>query len=183
MNCEMKSLISEYVDGTLTPNQRRRVQAHLEQCASCAGLAEDFQAMSHLLQGLPTAQTSPEFDSRLTARLARTRRPSPLTSWLRRAGSTLWPSSSALRPALALGAALLVMVGVMFHPQPAGPIVPPPIPEAAGFDKPLVTQCVEQHRNDIAVQPLSDIAAQNLATQLDASGSLTSDAAMGEDNL
>ena len=185
MNCDMKPLISEYVDGTLAPDQRRRVHAHLEECASCNRLAADFRAMGLLLHGLPTAQMSAAFDSRLAERLAQTRRPSPLASWLRRAGSVLWPAPSVRRPALALGAAMLVTAGIVFHPQPLGPVAPGTTPSAAAFDTPLVTHCVEQHRSYVAAQPLSDIAAQNLATQLDSSGSLTSDgsAAPEEDNL
>lgn len=180
MNCEnIKPLVSEYVDGTLAPERQRLVRAHLEQCAACARLAEDFRALGRLLHGLPAAQMTAGFESDLAARLAHARRPSPLTSWLRRIAGTLRPVP-ARRPALALGAALLVTAGVVMHPQPLGPITPGPItPATVSFDQPLVTHCVEQHRSDAAAQPLSDIAAQNLATQLDATGSLTDE----EENL
>lgn len=185
MNCEMKPLISEYVDGTLAPERRRRVQAHMDECEPCRRLAEDFRVMGHLLHSLPIAHTSEGFDGRLAERMARMRRPSPSAAWLQRAGSILWPAPTLLRPALALGAAMLVTAGVLFYPQPLVPITPVPPPSPAAFDTPLVTHCVEQHRSYVAVQPLSDIAAQNLATQLDSTGSLTSDDSgmMEEDNL
>lgn len=185
MNCE-KPLISEYVNGTLTPEQRRRVHAHVEECKSCARLADDFRTMGRLLNTLPTAQTSAGFENRLAERLAQARRPSPLASWLRRAGGVLWPASFHLRPALALGAAIVVTAGVVFHPSQLDTLQPsPPAPVSAGFDNPLVTHCVEQHRSYVAVQPLSDLAAQNLATQIDSTGALTSDdpGIVEEDNL
>ncbi|MDQ2686840.1 MAG: zf-HC2 domain-containing protein [Armatimonadota bacterium] len=186
MNCQMKPLISEYVDDALAPDRHRRVHAHLEECESCQRLAEDFRTMGRLLNGLPTAQTSAEFEGQLAERLAQARRPSPLASWLRRAGGVLWPAPTILRPALALGAAMLVTMGIVFHPSQLDTLQPsPPTPVSAGFDNPLVTHCVEQHRSYVAVQPLSDIAAQNLATQLDSTGALTSDdsVTVEEDNL
>ncbi len=173
MNCDMKPLVSEYVDGALTPDRRRRVETHLAQCADCARLAEDFRGLSHLLQGLPAAQTSAGFEGSLAERLAHARRPAPFAAWLRRMADALRPSPAVLRPALALGTAMVVTAGVVLHQPPPGPITLGPASPSVAVDKPLVSHCVEQHLNYVAVQPLSDIAAQNLATQLDATGSLT----------
>lgn len=186
MNCEtLKPLVSEYIDGRLSPARSRQVRTHLDGCPECARLAQELQTLGGLLRSLPAAQTSADFDAGLARRIARTRRPSPAQVWLQRIGNALCPSPTLLRPALALGsaaAAAAVAVGVVYFERP---ITPPPVPlVSTSIDRPLVSQCVEQHRSYVAAQPLSDIAAQNLASQVDGTDTLASDTSMpDEDSL
>ena len=46
MNCEqMNGLLSAWLDGELSGNEQRQMQAHLEQCAQCRALFEQLQAL------------------------------------------------------------------------------------------------------------------------------------------
>ena len=46
MNCEqMNELLSAWLDGELSENEQRQMQAHLEQCAQCRALFEQLQAL------------------------------------------------------------------------------------------------------------------------------------------
>ena len=46
MNCEqMNELLSAWLDGELSGNEQRQMQAHLEQCAQCWALFEQLQAL------------------------------------------------------------------------------------------------------------------------------------------
>ncbi len=178
MTCDaIKILISEYADGQLAPRRGDQVQAHLAHCPACAQLAQDFRAMRGLLRGLPKSETSSDFEAALTARLAQTRPASPAVARMRRLSSARLAPPSLWRPALALAAAAAVVAGVAFFPSPQIPSVPTPQPPAVS-DGALLAHCVQQHRSYVAAQPLSDIAAQNLANQLDNSASVP-----GEDSL
>lgn len=49
MQCEeARSLLSPYLDGELTPQQRMAVDAHLTECADCTAEWEDFETISGL---------------------------------------------------------------------------------------------------------------------------------------
>lgn len=167
MNCTVnKQLISEYVDGHLDRKQQGQVRTHLTACPECEALARDMEKMGALLRGLPASQLSPQFDSRLAQRLAgmqSVRRPSRLS----RAIAALLPQPRIWRPALALGAAAAGIAGaaLFWHPTSSQNTIPA-VPEGV-----LVTHCVQQHRSYVGAQPLSDIAAQNLANQLDQTAS------------
>jgi anti-sigma factor RsiW len=161
MNCENdKSLLSEYADGRLDGTRRAQVEAHLAQCAPCAALLRDFQTTGGLLRGLPVSQTSSQFEARLAERLAQ----SQSSKTFRLGGAGVWtrPQFTLWRPALALSAAAAAVVCTFFLGHPA--VVTPPGQAPVGA---LVTQCVKQHRSYVSAQPLSDLAAQNLANQLD----------------
>lgn len=179
MICEMcKPLLSEYTDGRLNAERRDQVQAHLTQCADCAALVRDFGALGGLLRGLPVSQTSPQFEARLAERLAQAGSPPQQAPWLRRLGALLRPQPLLWRPALALGAAAAAIAGMIAFQHPNPPMEPLPLPEGA-----LVTHCVQQHRSYVGAQPLSDIAAQSLANQLDESATTPSVPLSGENDL
>lgn len=160
MNCNSyRELLSEYQDGSLSPAERSRVETHLHDCSECAELAQDFRAIGNILRELPMAQTTSMFDERLGARIATipARRQS---RWLNQAIGFL--HAPAMRPALAMGAAAVIVGGMSFLWHPAAQTNSSAIP-----DRVLVSHCIQQHRSYVGAQPLSDIAAQNLANQLD----------------
>ena len=46
MNCEKyQSLISDFVDGALTPEDQQNVESHLGLCASCAEVRGDLDSI------------------------------------------------------------------------------------------------------------------------------------------
>jgi anti-sigma factor RsiW len=164
MTCDViKPLISEYSDGRLISAKHAQVESHLAHCPACSRLAQDFQTLTGLLHGLPLLETSRGFDADLADRLARTRASSQHVNWRERLAGLLRPQPIFWRPAIALCAAAAAIGGVVFLQRPASP---PPVSPALS-EGALVTHCVEQHRSYVAGQPLSDLAAQNLANQLD----------------
>jgi len=71
MSCErMESRILGYVDGRLKESERLEVEKHLATCAPCRLRAEEFHAVSGLLNELPVIEPSPEFDVRVRALVA-----------------------------------------------------------------------------------------------------------------
>jgi anti-sigma factor RsiW len=66
----MESRILGYVDGRLKESERLEVEKHLSTCAPCRVRAEEFRAVSGLLDELPVIEPSPEFDTRVRALVA-----------------------------------------------------------------------------------------------------------------
>jgi anti-sigma factor RsiW len=71
MSCQkMESRILGYVDGRLKESEKQEVEKHLAACAPCRMRAEEFRAVSGLLDELPVIEPSPEFDARVHALVA-----------------------------------------------------------------------------------------------------------------
>lgn len=165
MNCEKtKFLLCDFQDERLDAGTAWQIQNHLAECSACAEVSRTMQEVSGLLRALPTRKTSAQFDAKLAERIALVRRPDPRPSWPARLRHLL-PSPSLLRPILGLGAAAGI-AGVAFFATPTG-VVPPPLAATAASDGSLVSHCLQQHQSDVAAQPLSDWAAQDLAGHLD----------------
>ena len=80
MSCErMESRILGYVDGRLKASERLEVEKHLADCGPCRVRVQEFTAVSGLLDELPRIDPSPEFDTRVHARVAA--EPTPKASW------------------------------------------------------------------------------------------------------
>ena len=168
MNCKtVKSVMSEFVDERLAAADAWQVQTHLSECAECARLRRDFGALRQSLQALPVRQPSANFDAALAQRLALTRRPAPRPTWRDRVRLLLPRPAPLLRPALAFGVAMAAVGGVLFLPTHS-PLPDPSVTVAAHTaDHAFVAACVAQRRRDAAGEPLADLAAQNLAGNLD----------------
>ena len=167
---QVESLLSDFTDETLDVSAAWQVQTHLAACTACTKVSRDLLSMRQALQALPTRQPSDQFDAKLAHRLALTRRP-PLveTGQGRLAGifRTLGVPTTGrrLRPALALGFALTAIAAAVWVPQ-----YPGTSPDSSAVhlaDKAFVADCVAQHRRAAASEPLADLAAQNLAGNLD----------------
>ena len=182
MNCNaIQLLLPDFSDNLLDASRQAAVRAHLAACADCAGLAKAQEETRGLLRALPPRQASAQFEARLADRLALVRRPAPRAAWWERAAASLRVPPRALRPALALCAAAVAVVGVTLRPasHPVNPSVGPVLSENT-----LVSQCVAQHQTDVAAQPLADPAAQNLTDRLGGSASAApTDTGVAEENL
>lgn len=66
----MENKLVEYLDGRAAPADRHAVESHLAACASCSLRAEEFRALSSVLDDLPEIAPSPSFDASLRARIA-----------------------------------------------------------------------------------------------------------------
>jgi len=66
----IESKLIVYLDGRAAPAERHAVEEHLSGCASCRTRAEEFRALSSVLDDLPEISPSPEFDATLRTRIA-----------------------------------------------------------------------------------------------------------------
>lgn len=78
----IESKLIVYLDGRAAPAERHAVEEHLSGCASCRTRAEEFRALSSVLDDLPAISPSPEFDAALRARIAAEPAPRSFWSWL-----------------------------------------------------------------------------------------------------
>jgi|GEM_PF-5952384 len=84
MQEHVEHLLDQYYDHELNARQRLRVQAHLEQCASCRAQLARIERLSQVMAdySLPATLTSAEtFRARVMLRVARRKRP-PRGTWI-----------------------------------------------------------------------------------------------------
>jgi hypothetical protein len=102
MSCrEWESLLAEYVDGALSPEDRARVERHLAGCPTCAAEVAAVQRLAPVLRSLPEAQPPAGLADAVFAVTTRRR------GWLRR----LLPRR--LAPLSAAAAVLVVVVALV----------------------------------------------------------------------
>ena len=107
MNCaRMDERLIPYLDGKLAAGERREMEAHLAACAACRRRADEFRAVTGLLDELPVVEPSPAFDVRVRARVAAA---PPRQGWW----AWLTPS-----PRVAFAATLLLMLTVWTASRP-----------------------------------------------------------------
>lgn len=123
MSCErMQGRLVAFMDGRASDKDRRVVESHLAQCASCRARVEGFQGVWGVLNEMPSHQPSQLFDARLRARLAA--EPARQSFW---AG---WVPA----PRLALAATLLAVFSIWQSSRPVAVIEPvPPAASDAEF--------------------------------------------------
>jgi anti-sigma factor RsiW len=51
---EVVEIVSEYLDGTMAPGERRRLEAHLEGCPFCTEYVDQLRAVGRALHTLGT---------------------------------------------------------------------------------------------------------------------------------
>ena len=105
MGCErMESRILGYVGGRLKENERLELEKHLAECAPCSLRVNEFSAVSGLLDELPLIEPSPEFDTRVHARVAAEPQPKADSwAWLRVSPRIAFAASMLLLMTLWLG--------------------------------------------------------------------------------
>jgi len=94
-----------FLDGRAQPAERRAVEQHLSTCAACRTRAEEFRALSGVLDDLPSISPSASFDAALRARIAA--EPPQRSFW------HLMPS-----PRLAFAVTALVVMSVWLSSSP-----------------------------------------------------------------
>ncbi|MBI4678337.1 MAG: zf-HC2 domain-containing protein [Elusimicrobia bacterium] len=71
MKSHVVELLSAFLDGELSPEQSRSVEAHLSGCSDCRSRLEDLRSLSKMLSSLPKRELPAGFLQRLRARQAR----------------------------------------------------------------------------------------------------------------
>ena len=145
MSCErMESRILGYVDGRLKESERLEVEKHIANCAPCRLRAEEFSAVSGLLDELPLIEPSPEFDTRVHALVAA--EPEPKASWW------AWLHFS---PRIALAASFLLVMALYlgYRSNPVQPAIVEGGDQAMLEDLPVL----EDHDVLQNFEPLKDL--------------------------
>jgi anti-sigma factor RsiW len=108
MSCSrMENKILGYVDGRLKESERLEMEKHLSRCAACRLRANEFRAVTSLLDELPVIEPSGAFDLRVHARVAA--EPAKQSWWA-------WFAPS---PRVALAASMLLLATVWLGSRPA----------------------------------------------------------------
>ncbi len=98
-----------YMDGELSEDKKRQIEAHLQVCISCRARFESLQTMCTALHKLPRPKPSPGFDAALRYRIRR-EMAAP------RSRFSITPLAERLRvPAYAFAALLLVFLGAQLQ--------------------------------------------------------------------
>ena len=118
----IESKLIVYLDGRAAPAERHAVEEHLSGCASCRTRAEEFRALSSVLDDLPEISPSPEFDATLRARIAAEPAPRNFWNWL--------PS-----PRLAFAVTALVVMSVWLSSGPRVTTSPSVVSHAMPVDR------------------------------------------------
>ena len=124
MNCPLDDEISAYADDMLPPAARRQLAAHLPACPLCRQRLEEFSALRHALQQLPSPQLGFDLAARLQPQLGvrPVRQPPPRRPWLNWVG---W-GAPGLAAALSVASGVWLgslMLGAGTAAVPSGSIV------------------------------------------------------------
>lgn len=137
MKCEqIAELLPDYLQGSLSPDQHRTVEAHLEQCAGCSEEVAVWRKLSLLPVEQPSPMSRLRFEAMLKAYQAgRSNQPTGNSEWRERFPN--WNIFHWLRSPLgvAVWSAALLVIGVFAGLRLAGP--KPPSPEIAEMQKEL----------------------------------------------
>jgi anti-sigma factor RsiW len=155
VNCDrVHDLLSEAIDGTLSPVDSQHFHAHLDACPPCRGLFGEVRDSLTLLAEYPTVEVRAGFDERVWARI-RAERAARTTGWMARVagwGDALVADGAWMRW-VPLGAAAAVLAWVAVStPSLPGARVAEQVPSAAerGLD---VAAADEAADVDVASDP------------------------------
>ena len=142
MTCqELEALLHPYLDGELTPDQRKDVDTHLQGCADCRARLKDWQAMHTALQ-------APELRFKASDTL-RQRLQGELQKADARKGRERWPLWTAA------AAVVVVSVGLLSWTL---------LPVAGGdADDAMVDAAVAQQQQAVSANRLTDLSSSDPA--------------------
>jgi anti-sigma factor RsiW len=109
---DMRTQLSAYVDGELTPAQRAEVDAHLASCPDCQQEVAELKTLAAGLAALPQLRPAPRFLADVRRKIARGENPEPLT-WQDHLFRPFW-----LKVPLELAAVIAIVGYVMRSEQP-----------------------------------------------------------------
>jgi hypothetical protein len=122
---------SPYFDGSLSTNDRSKLEEHLSACHSCADNYRSFEALLHAARALPPIRPSADFDARLFARIRAERRKPARSAW--------WQDVARIPLPVPLAAAALLLVAVFSYTRlqdGRSPVAPASTPATASRSVP-----------------------------------------------
>jgi len=149
--------LSEYVDGDLTPEERRSLEAHLDGCATCARIVADLRAVVATARGLPDRDPTADLWSGIAARLP----DAPgVTSLPLRRRQRKWTAFAVPQLAAAGLALVLVSSGVLWVAlRDGGEAGAPPVTVPVMTVSPAATDPAEAY--GAAIADLETVLAQH----------------------
>ncbi len=109
MNCsELETLLCDFVDGAVAPDQRRLIEVHLANCPGCMEMAQAASTITALAERAEKIEPPPQLVTRILYELGEARdkalqkRPGPLSALRRLMGPVL-------QPRFAMGMAMTVL--------------------------------------------------------------------------
>jgi hypothetical protein len=107
MNCaEIEILICDYVDGTLTPAEKAKVNLHLAVCPGCTELARDSAAAVRFIAKAEDVTPPPELVTKILFEAPWRKNKSPIEGLRGRLSAWLRP---VLQPKFVMGAAMTIL--------------------------------------------------------------------------
>jgi anti-sigma factor RsiW len=165
---QAQSLLSDYIDNTLSARQVLDIEKHLTDCPECATRARDLRTTVNLLQRSERFDTDDDFMAKLHARLdglepeaTRARLSvAAIRDWL--AGMRV--SLRAARvPALSLGVAATALFAAFIFQRASEPAVSGTGTPAPVSEMPIAAQTLHRNVALAASNPFEDPVAANLA--------------------
>lgn len=68
-HAEVRARLSDYLDGSLVPDERARVEAHLDECRDCRAFRDTLRQTVHALDSLPRLRAPADAKRRLLERV------------------------------------------------------------------------------------------------------------------
>jgi hypothetical protein len=167
---QAQSLLSDYVDNTLSARQVLDVEKHLTDCPDCAALAREMRTTVSLLRSSARFDTDNDFMAKLHARLDGLE-PEAAHPRLTLATARDWFASvrGSLRarrvPALSLGVAATAIIAfiVLPHTPASNTDLTNPLRPGTGSPSPIAADTLRRNVALAASNPFEDPAAANLA--------------------
>lgn len=105
-NCnQFKEAILDYVDGLMTPEQKKMVTKHLDECSHCRDFYDETKHLRSQLKQLKPIRISSDFETVLRTRIS-------MEKSLSRRGIATWPVKLPLYVA---AGALIFMAALLFY--------------------------------------------------------------------
>ena len=135
--------LSDYLDGELTPEDRREVGRHLETCAACAATLADLERVMEQARALVDRDPARDLWPAIAARLASHEAPAPVAAAPVRQAKKPWAMSFTWPELAAAGIAVVALSTATFWLGTRGEKTVSPVSTAQG----LVVDPAS-HRND-----------------------------------
>lgn len=156
MHCQAveKSSIA-YLDGRISPGQRREIETHLNECPACREGVRQLRELWGILDELPVLHPSPGFDAAVRARIAQEPHRWGAWGWL-----------AAPSPLLAVGIAALLVFSIWLSSLPRAA---PPLPATGRVEAEFMMiadlPVLEDYDVLADFEALSELPVQPVATQ------------------
>lgn len=164
-----RSLLSPYLEGTLSAREVWAIEMHLRSCKSCSDFRRELQLTIELLHSTPRLDTSNDFMARLHSKIDAIEPTQVRQNSWRPVFQARWEALKQIRPTLSLSAigvtiVTLALLPLLWKQQPLSP--PQREERSLRETRRALTEPLNQTVASSADDLLSDPAATNLEAQV-----------------